>query len=192
MQIDITLSGAEGVPLLLHNERLANPMDEVAKAMKTISSKRSKSEDDFAELARLEFQGGVYELPNGRIGIPAWNVQRSLQDGARINRLGKAIERGLTIMSPDVVPLTHSGPDTAEKMWKAGHYDQRSVKVGTSKVTRTRPSLRDWSTTVKFHLDTEILDLDQIKLVADKAGLLCGLGDYRPRYGRFTAIVKEA
>jgi hypothetical protein len=191
VQVDITLAGMEGVPLLTHNERLASPLDPIAKAMKAISSKRMKTEDDLNELARLEFEGGLYETGSGKVGIPAWNVFRSLQDGAKLNRLGKAVERGLTILSPDIVPLTHNGPDTATKMWAEGLFDQRSVKVGTSKVTRTRPVFKKWATSVQFLVDLEVIDMDLLRMVADRAGLVAGLGDYRPRFGRYEAIITE-
>jgi hypothetical protein len=188
--LTIELNGIGG--LLTHNERLASKFDPIAREMSAITGKRKKSDDDLAEMARLEFIGGLYETVDKRVGFPAWNVFRSIQEGAKLNKLGRHVERALTPTSVDIVPITHSGPSTAEAMWKAGCIDQRSVKVGTSKVTRTRPLFVNWSLSVDFVLDTEILNLDDLVMCADNAGRLVGVGDYRPRFGRFDAIVKEA
>ena len=54
----ITIEGTR--PLLMHNGDLADPMSEGAKKLAAVSKKRSKSEDDFVELARVEFEGGLY------------------------------------------------------------------------------------------------------------------------------------
>ena len=58
------------VPLILHNARLADPLDPISKAMKTVSSKRKKTDADFEELARLEFEGGLYMVDDEPV-IPA-------------------------------------------------------------------------------------------------------------------------
>ena len=188
--LTITLTGAEGSALLTHNERLANAQDEIARGMKSITSKRTKTDDDHAELARMEFLGGVYLTDEGKVGLPTWNVFRSLQDGAKLNRLGKSVERGLFVAGPDVIPIKHAGPDTPEAMFAAGCVDQRSVKVGQQKVTRTRPVFRNWSVAAEFVIDTEVLRLDELEMIADNAGRMVGIGDYRPRFGRFTAKVE--
>jgi hypothetical protein len=178
--------------LLTHNERLASKLDPIAREMSAISSKRKKTDDDLAELARLEFIGGVYETEDGLVGIPAWNIFKSLQEGARLNKLGKAVERAVLPIGADVLPIKHDGSNTAEAMWRAGSYDQRSVKVGTSKVTRTRPHFTNWVVDAAFVIDTEILRLDEFTMIADNAGRLVGLGDYRPRFGRYDVTVTEA
>ena len=177
--------------LLTHNERLANKLDPLARELASVSSKRKKTDDDLQEMARLELMGGVYETDDGHVGIPTWNVFRALQDGAKLNKLGKAVERAVIPASADVVPIKHDGPTRAVDMWTGGCYDQRSVKVGMAKITRTRPAFRNWVVDVKFAVDTEILRWDELVMIADNAGRLVGIGDYRPRFGRFDAEVSE-
>lgn len=179
------VSGTPGVPMLTHNERLADPRDPIARAMKAISSKRVKTDEDFAELAKLEFEGGLYLTDDGKVGIPAWNLFRSWQDGAKVNRLGKSVERGIFMTGAAVLPIDYPGPKTPLEMWNAGHVDSRSVKVTTSKVTRTRPSFNNWSVEAEFIVDTDVLSVDDLTMITRNAGLMCGLGDYRPRFGRY-------
>lgn len=190
--INIHITGVPGSALLTHNEQLANSRNEIARAMKAITSKRTKTDDDHAELARLEFIGGLYTTDDGRAGLPTWNVFRSIQDGAKLNKLGKSVERGLIVAGADILPIHHAGPSGAQAMWDAGCFDQRSVKVGQQKVTRTRPSFRDWSITASFVVDTEILRMDELEMIVDNAGRMVGIGDYRPRFGRFTATIEAA
>lgn len=182
--INAHLAGVPGGQLLTHNERLASKLDEIARQMAEVAGKRRKTDDDLAELARLEFFGGVYETTDGLVGLPSWNVFRSFQDGGRQHKLGRHVERALVPMT-DVVVIHHDGPSKPADAWEARCVDQRSVKVGTNKVTRTRPAFANWSLDVQFALDTEILNYDDLVMVADTAGRLIGIGDYRPRFGRY-------
>lgn len=188
----IRLTGMPGSAMLTHNERLASKLDPITRQMAAIASKRKKTDEDMEEIARLELVGGVYETDDGLVGIPTWNVFRALQDGAKVNRLGKAVERGLVPAGPDIVPIKHDGPNTVRAMWEQNCYDQRSVKVGMSKVTRTRPRFSNWVVETTFLVDTELLQWDDLVMIAENAGRFVGLGDYRPRFGRFEATVEEA
>ena len=57
---------------------------------------------------------------------------------------------------------------------------------------RCRPIFREWVTDAKGMLDPNILDFEELVQIADTAGNLIGLGDWRPRYGRFEAAVRQA
>lgn len=66
MEFTITVTGTQ--PLLMHNSRMANPLDPIVKAVGKITSKRVKTDDDQEELARLDFYGGLYLDPDVEIG----------------------------------------------------------------------------------------------------------------------------
>lgn len=190
MKVRITLTGT--APLLVHNIRLANPLDPIAKAMKTVSSKRVKTEDDHEELARLEFVGGLYFDETLGPYLPGENIERSLIDGARITRAGRQLERGLFI-TDDVVPLLYKGPRTVDGLWSdAAFRSVLAVKVGAkARVMRTRPMFSDWRLEADGELDPALLSIDELQAIASTAGAMTGVGDYRPRYGRFTATVER-
>lgn len=187
--VNMTLTGDT---ILTHNVQLANPLNEYARRMSAISSKRKKTDEDHAAMAEIEFYGSLYLTEDGSVGIPVWNVLRSIQDGAKKNRLGKAVAEGLLPADPftEVVVLDHDGPSKPDDAWNAKCYDQRSVKVGMSTVTRTRPRFRQWSVSAEFLVDDEVIRFDDLRLAADTAGRLVGLGDYRPRFGRFDIAVE--
>lgn len=178
-------------PLLMHNARLSNPLDDVAKAMKRVSSKRVKTEDDHEELARLEHMGGLYLDPDVGPYLPGQNFERCLVDAARITKSGKKIERGVFVET-DVNPLAYDGPRDVDGLWKDENFRHAaSVKVQTSRVTRTRPQFRHWAVEAEGMFDPAIISLDEIREIAETAGRMIGLGDWRPRFGRFEATVEK-
>jgi hypothetical protein len=184
----ITLTGS--APLLMHSSRLADPLNPAAKALKKISSKRAKTDEDYADMARLEWFGSLYLDSDFGPYIPGENISRSLVDGARISKLGVKVQRGVFI-STDVNPIAYRGPRKADDLWTDENFRHKaSVKVGTSRVMRCRPLFREWSTSAEGILDPSVMDLTDLSAVADAAGKMCGLGDWRPRFGRFNSALE--
>lgn len=66
------------------------------------------------------------------------------------------------------------------------YVDRRPVRVQRARVIRLRPALcRGWQ--LKFQLQTLDNDfrIDALKSILDTAGREVGIGDFRPRFGRF-------
>lgn len=179
-------------PLLMHNARLSNPLDDVAKSMKRITAKRIKTDEDHEELARLEHMGGLYFDPEIGPYMPGQNFERCLVDAARITKAGKKIERGVFV-DTDVNPISYDGPRDIDGLWKDENFRHAaSVKVGTNRVTRTRPQFRTWAVEAEGEYDPTVISLVELGEIATTAGLMIGLGDWRPRFGRFSATVEKA
>jgi hypothetical protein len=179
------------VPLLMHNARLSNPLDDIAKAMKRVSSKRTKTEEDHEELARLEHMGGLYFDRDLGPYLPGQNFERCLVDAARITKSGKKIERGVFV-TENVNPIAYDGPRDIDGLWKDENFrHSASVKVGMVRVTRTRPQFRQWTVDTEGEYDPAVINLDELGEIAGTAGRMIGLGDWRPRFGRFVATVER-
>lgn len=188
-RFQLTCTGT--TPLLLHNARLSNPLDEIAKAMKRVTSKRTKTEEDHEELARLEHMGSLYFDTDLGPYLPGQNFERCLVDAGRITKSGKKIERGVFVES-NINPLAYSGPRDFAGLWADENFRlSASVKVGTNRVTRTRPQFRKWAVEATGTYDPAIINLDELQEIAVTAGTMIGLGDWRPRYGRFVATVEK-
>ena len=54
-------------PLLMHNGQTANPLHPLAKKLKQVSSKRTKTDADYEEMARIEFLAGLYMAEDGPV-----------------------------------------------------------------------------------------------------------------------------
>jgi len=173
----------------MHNERLSDPLDEYARALKEISGKKNKTDADLLEMARREFMGGLYVNGNGPC-IPADNVLACITEGARRYKKGKNVDRGLFPLVQEV-DLLYDGPRKPDQLWK--EREQFSLRKGVNvmgkKVIRTRPLFEDWALEFPFEVDAEIFDLDELQMIVVAAGRYAGLGDRRPRMGRFAGSV---
>jgi len=188
LQLDGTTE-AGGSPLVMHSERLADPLNEYTRSIAAVSKKRSKTEADHEEIGRLEFLGGMYTNGNGPC-LPAWNILRCLQGGAKRHKRGLDVLRGVYPRAEhgDVV---YDGPREPDEMWKAGGFALRkSVGVQRARTMRTRPIFVDWKSQLPVEIDPKIFDLDTIRNLWEESGIYEGIGDMRPVYGRFKGTVE--
>jgi hypothetical protein len=172
-------------PLLMNNAQKANPLNKFTKAIKEITAKGKKKTDaDLEALAKLEFMGALYLDGSARPAIPGECIEGMIRDGAKKSRRGKDVQCG--IISDGVWPLEYEGPKEAETLWLDERFrDYRGVKVGQARVMRMRPKFPEWSVSFEVdYLDDVVNGSDLEKWIAD-AGMLCGLCDFRPRFGRF-------
>lgn len=172
------------VPLLMHNGQLANPLNPHTKSMKEMSGIRKKTEDDLAELSRREWLGGLYTDSEGFPCLPADVLLATLIEGAKKSKLGKQFAPGCFIEAD--ARLKIGDTRKAVDLWGDPEYvDFRGVKVTQSRVMRTRPRFPKWATDVEVHVNTTLVNLSQVDKAWEDAGVQVGVGDYRPRFGRF-------
>jgi hypothetical protein len=193
---DFRIKITGSTPLLMHSGRLADPLDKATKALKAAGKKpaRTRTDEDFEEMARLEFVGSAYYDPDLGPFVPGENIERCLLDAARLSRQGKLIERGVLVTS-DVNPLAYKGPRDLAGLWDDEQFRLiRGVRnPGQSgRVMRCRPIFPHWSVDALGTYDPSIIDLAPLQEIAEIAGRLIGLGDWRPRYGRFAATITTA
>jgi hypothetical protein len=181
-------------PILMHNGQLAdwsNPITQQIKAI-TASGTKNRSEAEWERLEKLEWLGGLYwDEKDGPI-IPGDNIERCIQLGAKKARLGKEVASAVLCTEPYAV-LNYDGPRDREKLYAAnGKFALRqgiSIK-GSSRLIRVRPMFPSgWTLTFEVEFDSTILNRKQIMQAMINAGALVGLGDWKPKFGRF--LVEE-
>lgn len=178
-------------PLVMHNARLSDPLDEYAQAISEISKKRGKTLDDHATISHREFLGGLYADDDGPY-LPAENVQKCLVEAARRHKLGKDVERGLTVDAVSV-PLQYDGPRSPEALWESGRFTyRRSVGIQKSRTMRTRPMFSEWAVDVPLVVDETLLDEHRLSQIAEEAGRYVGICERRPMFGKFDAELLAA
>ena len=189
MDFRFTAQGTDA--LLMHASRLSNPLDPAAKAVKKLTGKRNKTDDEYAELAHVEWVGGMYFDPDVGPYIPSDNLWRSLYDAAKKHKKGPRVKEGVFI-STNVNPLGYKGKRDLDGLWADENFRYfASAKVGMQRVTRCRPMFRKWRVEADGVLDTNVMDLAELQQIAETAGQMVGLGDWRPKFGRFTAEVTK-
>lgn len=183
-QFEATIAGPR---LMMHNVRLADPLDRYTKALKALTSNKKKSDEDHIEIGRMEFEGGLYFDPAIGPYVPDIWLTAMLVEGARKRKKGKTFEAHVSI--PDEKhPLVYDGPRTVDGLWDAGSrfVDRRGVRVQQAKLMRTRPIFRDWKVTFRIQLLECDLNPSDIEAAILDAGPF-GIGDGRPMYaGKFT------
>ena len=74
-----------------------------------------------------------------------------------------------------------------ETLYEAGHHHLTvGVRVSTSKVMRTRPMFNNWSAKTEIEFYNDQLNFAELQDIIKDAGRLVGVGDWRPKNGRFT------
>lgn len=180
-------------PLLMHNGRLANPLDPYVRSMKEYTGKRRKTDEDYRQMLYIEARGGVYEADENPdlLGMPDVNVWRCLFDAAKAFKRGMDIKRAL-ICEMRTPSLLVDGAEAKIEEFLAtspDHIDYRPVRIGTSKSMRARALIENWSSTHEFILLTDVIDARDMVPIVERAGRLVGLGDWRPMFGAFTAEI---
>lgn len=183
MIVKVELTGTS--PLLLHNNQTADPLNDFAREIKAITSKRKKTDADHLEIRRLEFKAGLYMDEYGPI-IPNQNIRKMLIEGARKDKNGKQFESGVFVLGH--AKIEYDGPRDAEDMWKAGFGWSTLAGNQRSTIVRTRPRFDVWSATFNVELDEALVSLDLFELALSRAERSVGIGDGRSiGFGRFMA-----
>jgi hypothetical protein len=171
-------------PLLMHSATLADPLHRITRELASLTRKRDKTAADHEAIARVEWGGGLW-LANGRPCIPAEAVDATFVEAARTRKKGKAAVAGFRCSAPAI--LQYEGPSTIEELWADERYRLRSsVTVnGKSRTIRTRPRFPEWRAMIEAECVTGLLEPDEVVALFEVAGFRIGLGDWRPKYGRF-------
>ena len=176
-------------PFLMHSDRFANPLDKLTKAHKELTAKRKKTDEDHSAIAKSEFIGGCYWNKESGFYIPAQNLDSCLIAGAKLQKLGVKFKQGVQVLE-DELTLEEALPKTPELLWNSGEYtDVRGVKVGQAKIMRYRPIFRRWAVKATVIFNSQIVSKSEVVKAIQDAGALIGLGDYRPRFGRFAVSI---
>ncbi len=200
MRVHIEAKGLPGVAMLQHNKRMATPLDPFTVRLNEIIREKKASErtlEDHANIARAEWEGGLYY--SGDIGpyVPGEWIEACLKAAGGLSRDGKKIERSLFVeenqiplLYPDPKDPTKPGPRDLDGMYAQSErfvltVSARNKGGGGGRIDRTRPMFYDWELSTVAELDTSILNLKDLNRIGEVAGRFMGLGDWRPRYGRF-------
>lgn len=189
--ITICLKGVS--PLLCHNGQTADQRNTYAKAIKAVSSKRKKTDADYDELARLEWLAGLYCFGDELV-IPDYVLESTMIGGAKKSKRGPQAKCGMFFTKHAVLEFNGKpaviNDDTLAEMFASGDFTHTiGVKVGMSKIMRTRPMFRNWSCQALVQYDPDVLNHRDIEELAIDAGKLVGMGDWRPKHGRFDVEV---
>jgi hypothetical protein len=173
--------------LLMRCGRLADPLDPASKALARLTSKRSKTDADHEEIARIEWNGSLW-LDGGRPCVIAEALMSSFVGAAKTRKRGDEAKAGLVVR--DNAIISYDGPSDLDGLWANPSFRLRTgVRVRGARTMRTRPCFSDWS--VEFCADylPSLLDRAEVIETFEIAGFFRGLGDWRPVNGTYAVEV---
>ena len=185
-KMTITIRGT--APLLMHNGQLCDPTNEHARAVAAAVkiAKAKKTDAAHEQVYKAEFLGGLYLDENLEPCIPGEMLEAMLCDGAKVTKQGKEVKAGLIVDGN--FPLEYKGPRDGEGLWAAKFFKTVGARIGKVRVMRTRPCFTGWSCTFDVHYNPTLINPASLRQFAVKAGEEKGIGDNRPRYGRFEVL----
>jgi hypothetical protein len=135
-----------------------------------------------------EVEKALFKNKNGVIYEPSSHIEGALRKAAvafRIPGQSRKTYKDLVLRSivvvPDEIPLEPQEYDV----------DKRSVKIQRARVFRYRPRWDEWSLEFNIHMLDDQFDSDVLKEILEYAGVAHGIGDYRPKFGRFEVVKFE-
>lgn len=186
MIVRLHLEGATA--LLMHNIRLADPLDPHTVELARLTAKRKKTVEDIRDVSNAEFVGSLYHDHTIGPYVPAEWLRKAIIEGARLSRSGKQVERGLNFNPTEMeFPVLYRGHrDLASLVADESFHSRLAVGVMGKRVMRTRPKFTGWKLEASFDLYPDVLDPKDLGEYASTTGRLIGIGDGRSvGYGRF-------
>jgi len=182
-------------PLMMNHPRGIDKNDPLVRAKDEIQ-KKAKTDQQAIDLADADWRVGLYCDEIGPY-LSEDQIMGSLIAGSKAAKLGKVFKAGLVSVegfdgkkyAGPRAHLEYDGPRDIEGLQADPRFrDRRAVRIGQSRVMKTRPMFRDWAVQfrVTWNPDT-IKSASDVLAAAQNAGFSCGIGDYRPRFGRFDA-----
>lgn len=169
------------VPLLQHRYIFKDELEEDAK--------RRSGKKDFS----LEWRTALYYDETIGVYQPSSHIEGALIKAAtsflipgRGKKSYKDLFKSAVFVSPEYIPHGLKGSPDQLKAEQKLLIDRRLVRVNNSGVERLRPMIKNWSLEFNIEIADDQISKDTVQQVLEHAGRYIGIGDFRPKYGRFT------
>lgn len=180
--VDVKVQGVS--PLMQHRFPIPE-LDEMSKG-----GTRSTGAKDYTQ----EWREYFYETKGGMIYQPASHFEACMVKSAvnfKITGKGrktyKDLFRAAVFVTPDQISHDTAVPESLDTdADKPLYLDVRPVVIQRSRVVRIRPTFSPgWNLEFQIEVIDDQIAPELVKDVLDLAGKTVGIGDFRPRFGRF-------
>lgn len=185
-------------PIITHNGAAGLDTRSAANVEKAqIAKKRgsNRTEADEVRLRELECLTSLYLDESGAPTLPEAAFRSNIEAAARTLRQGPQVREGLVVEEVEVFDYDRALGTTAEELARNVQFTV-GVRVGQSRVLRTRARFEEWAATFRVDVDPELVDREQLLVWLDIGGRRLGVGDWRPQksgqYGRFEVEAIES
>ena len=175
-------------PLLLQSPQALDPENALGKQLKELTSVKGKTLDVYKEIARIEWYVGLYVNAQKHIVVPANMLEACLCSGAKKSKEGKQFLSAVFV--EDDALLDFPGKKKPLKVLCADPQFRLTVpvRVQQARVMRTRPCFRKWAVDFEVTYNSDVVDRTKVDRALRLGGQLCGIGTWRPKFGRFDVV----
>jgi hypothetical protein len=119
--------------------------------------------------------------------VPSSWIEAALRDTAKeFKGKGRSSLKGAILSSvfvePEEIPL---GKQTYDEI------DRRPAVIQRQRIVKSRPRFNSWEIEFTINFDEERVKKEILKEILIEAGKSKGIGDYRPKFGRFEVVKYE-
>ena len=176
-------------PLLMNKDTLADPLHALTKEHKALTIKKKKTDEDHEAISRSEWKACLYWDDEIGIYISAEAVEAVMRNAAKRQRMGQTFRTAVLVLESKI-PLVYDGPKDWRELIKDPRFvDRRPIKQRNVRVLKTRPRFDKWGFEVTVMYDPELINKREVISALEQGGRICGLLDWRPRYGQFEVEV---
>jgi len=189
----VTITG--NAPLLLNNPQCVDRFNPFAKRMSEINAKKTRrTDEDYRELGDLEVEAKVYWNEEQGIYIPSrWIMAAMCKVSNKVAKIPKGDIRSSVFPLQDSVSLAFDKQELVKgvvDIVKNGFFrHQMILPQGQIRINKHGPIFHGWSFTFDMEFDDTMMDATDITRILEHAALRGGFGDFRPTFGRATAVV---
>lgn len=147
--------------------------------------KKSKAPKNSRQKKEFDLETLVYRDDKGYLSIPGVQFKSALVGAAKFKQDPRSPRKSASDLCKATILVTTLQASVNQKKWD--YEDKRRVLVQRNAIPRVRPALRaGWEASFEVtSVMPEYIDHDFLYELCRNAGTFCGLGDFRPTYGRF-------
>ncbi len=184
-QVDVKVRGT--APLLQHRYPIPD-LETMGKG----GTKRTGAVD-----YTKEWHDYLYVTPEGGIYQPAVHFEATMVAAAVNFRIKggrsksyKSLFQGCVFVSPEQIPHGIQEPEMLDTdADKPLYLDMRPVVVSRARVVRLRPAFKPgWELEFVIEVLDDQIPAEMVQDILTLAGKTIGIGDFRPRFGRFSVV----
>jgi hypothetical protein len=170
--LEVELEGT--APILFHRWSVEG----VEAKSKAAKGSKAKKEDDLETY--------VYRNDKGELAIPSEYLRMSMVAASKFKQDPRSPRKSAADLVKAGVVCIDELCSTGKKEWD--FIDQRRVMIQRNGITRCRPALyTGWKIRCRLNVVLpQYLPSQFMHELIQSAGMFCGLGDFRPTYGRFS------
>jgi hypothetical protein len=135
-----------------------------------------------------DIESYVYRCDNGNLGIPGEQLRMAMVGAAKFKQDPRSPRKSAADLYKAGIVVTTILHDTGKDEWDYEH--RCRVMVQRNGITRTRPALKvGWTAEFDILVNLpEYINPSDLNEIIANAGKLCGIGDFRPTFGRFQVV----